>query len=52
MIDLVRLAKEIQDFFEKRAWQFCYIGGLALQIWGEPRLTRDLDLSLFTGFGQ
>ena len=32
-------------------WTFCFIGGLALIRWGEPRLTGDVDVSLFTGFG-
>ena len=31
--------------------RFCFIGGIALQHWGEPRVTRDLDLAVFTGFG-
>lgn len=32
-------------------WRFCLIGGLALQRWGEPRETVDVDLTLLTGFG-
>ena len=36
----------------KRRWKFCVIGGLAVQRWGEPRLTRVADLTLLTGFGQ
>ena len=32
-------------------WRFCFIGGLALQRWGEPRQTVDVDLTLLTGFG-
>ena len=27
------------------------MGGVALQRWGEPRLTQDVDLTLLTGFG-
>jgi hypothetical protein len=27
------------------------IGGVAVQRWGEPRQTRDVDLTLFTGLG-
>lgn len=33
------------------AIQFCFIGGLALLRWGEPRTTRDTNLTLLTGFG-
>lgn len=28
------------------------IGGLAVQHWGEPRFTRDVDITLLTGFGR
>lgn len=45
-------AKEVADFMQARRWQFCVIGGLAVQRWGEPRLTRDADLTLMTGFGE
>ena len=51
MTDLITTAQEIQIFCEKQKWQFCFIGGLALQLWGEQRLTKDVDLALFTGFG-
>jgi hypothetical protein len=44
-------AKEVCDFMKARGWKFCVIGGLAIQRWGEPRLTRDADLTLLTGFG-
>jgi hypothetical protein len=45
-------AKEVCDFMEARRWEFCVIGGLAVQRWGEPRLTQDADLTLLTGFGK
>lgn len=51
MVDLVAEAVRLEAFLEARSWRFCFIGGLAVQHWGEPRLTRDLDLSLLTGFG-
>jgi hypothetical protein len=44
-------AREIQEFCRARGWRFCIIGGLAVQRWGEPRLTRDVDVTLLTGFG-
>lgn len=50
--DLVSLASKLQKLFLKEKWRFCFIGGLALQVWGEMRLTRDIDVSLFTGFGE
>ena len=51
MRDLFLLADEIQSFCQDRGWRFCFIGGIALQRWGEPRLTGDVDLTILTGFG-
>ncbi|NIP86375.1 MAG: hypothetical protein GTO03_12725 [Planctomycetales bacterium] len=51
MEDLVQAASSLQSFCVKRHWNFCFIGGLALQYWGRPRLTQDVDLCLLTGFG-
>ena len=34
-----------------RGWNSCIIGGLAVQHWGEPRFTKDVDMTLLTGFG-
>lgn len=44
-------AADIQGICRERSWSFCFIGGLAVQRWGEPRQTRDVDLTLLTGFG-
>jgi hypothetical protein len=49
---LFAAALDLQRFFEGRGWRFCFIGGLAVQRWGEPRLTLDIDCTLLTGFGQ
>jgi hypothetical protein len=49
--ELIRVAADVQGFCESRRWRFCFIGGLALQRWGEPRETIDVDLTLLTGFG-
>lgn len=51
MNELTRLALELQDFCEQQKWSFCIIGGLAVQHWGEPRFTKDVDITLLTGFG-
>ena len=51
MEDLIRIAHRLEEFCRQRDWRFCFIGGLALQYWGRPRLTRDVDLCLLTGFG-
>jgi hypothetical protein len=44
-------AGEVQRFCQSLGWRFCFIGGVALQRWGEPRFTQDVDLTLLTGFG-
>ena len=51
MIALFPAAAEVQAFCRRADWRFCFIGGLALQRWGEPRYTQDVDLTLLTGFG-
>ena len=48
---LLAAALEIQEFLAQRQWRFCFIGGLAVVRWGEPRATQDIDLSLLSGFG-
>jgi hypothetical protein len=45
-------ALEVQEFCRARGFRFCFIGGLALQRWGEPRLTQDVDLTVFSGFSR
>lgn len=52
MIELVQAARQLQDFCTAQQWQSCFIGGFAVQRWGEPRFTSDIDLSLLTGFGK
>lgn len=48
---VLQAAEEVQAFCLKQRWRFCFIGGVALQRWGEPRLTQDAGLTLLTGFG-
>ena len=51
MKDLFEVAKHLQVFLDARGWRSCVIGGVAVQRWGEPRLTRDVDVTLLTGLG-
>lgn len=51
MNPLLDAALQLQQFCQDQKWRFCYIGGLAVQRWGEPRLTQDADMTLLTGFG-
>jgi hypothetical protein len=52
MQDLIKAAREVQDALETTGMPFCFIGGLAVLHWGEPRLTRDLDLTVLAGWGE
>ena len=51
MNPLYAAAVDIQAFASLRNWKCTVIGGLAVQRWGEPRQTRDVDLTLLTGLG-
>ncbi|MBM3831853.1 MAG: hypothetical protein FJ403_00960 [Verrucomicrobia bacterium] len=54
MIHLPRVlaaAGEVQHFCRQQSWHFCFIGGVAVQRWGEPRLTQYVDLTLLARFG-
>lgn len=44
-------ALELEQFCEHQRWRFCFIGAVAVQRWGEPRLTLDVDATVLTGFG-
>jgi len=48
---IFQAAGALQTFLREQPWPFCIIGGLAVQHWGEPRVTRDVDVTLLAGFG-
>lgn len=50
MTPLLRAAADLQAVCDAHGWRYCFIGGLAVLRWGEPRETVDVDLSLLTGF--
>ncbi len=50
--ELAATAAELQSLMNEHGWKFCFIGGLAVQVWAEPRYTKDVDLTLLTGFGR
>jgi hypothetical protein len=52
MADLLDAAREVDSFCRRKDWRYCIIGGLALLRWGEQRMTKDVDFTLLTGFGQ
>ena len=51
MKQLLQAAVALQAMLQAEQLPFCFIGGIALARWGEPRLTRDLDITLLAGFG-
>ncbi len=52
MNGLFAAALEAQDFMQRKSWRFCIIGGLAVVRWGMPRVTQDVDFSLWAEFGK
>jgi hypothetical protein len=51
MSALFDAARDLQTLLETRGWRFCFIGGIAVLRWGEPRFTRDADVTLLCPFG-
>ncbi len=51
MNPLFGAAVDVERYCAEQGWEFCFIGALAVIRWGEPRLTRDVDLTILTGFG-
>lgn len=51
MVDVLAAAVDVHRLCERHGWKFCFIGGIAVQRWGNPRFTVDVDLTLLTGYG-
>jgi Nucleotidyl transferase AbiEii toxin, Type IV TA system len=51
LVGVIAAAAEVQAFCQSRGWRFCFIGGIAVQRWGMPRFTQDVDVTLLTGLG-
>jgi hypothetical protein len=51
MRSLFLAAADLETFLIERGWRYSFIGGLALQRWGQPRLTNDIDVTILTDFG-
>jgi hypothetical protein len=51
MNPLLEAAHEVASVCRERSLRYCFIGGLAVLRWGEPRLTRDIDLTVIARFG-
>ena len=51
LADLISAAARLQVSWKSMGFEFCFIGGLAVQHWGEPRQTNDVDAAIWTEFG-
>jgi predicted nucleotidyltransferase len=51
MNKLIGAALEVQRVLDSAGVRFCFIGGFAAQRHAEPRVTRDVDVSILTGLG-
>lgn len=49
---LVAAAARLQTQWEESGIEFCFIGGLAVCRWGQPRHTSDVDATVWTDFGE
>ena len=52
LAEIFETAKRIQTLLISEQVRFCFIGGVAVQRWGKVRITNDVDLTLFAGYGK
>jgi hypothetical protein len=51
MNGILQAAANVSDELRRIRLPYCMIGGIALQRWGEPRMTVDVDVTVIAGFG-
>lgn len=51
MKSLFHVAAKLDEALTGLGWRYCFIGGIALQRWGQPRLTTDIDVTILTDIG-
>ncbi|HMO66123.1 MAG TPA: hypothetical protein PKE47_13020 [Verrucomicrobiota bacterium] len=49
---LFAAAENLLELLDQSGWKSCLIGGLANLRWGEPRQTKDVDVSVAAGWGR
>jgi hypothetical protein len=52
MNGILDAAVQVDRFLQRIAVRYCLIGGIALQRWGQPRTTLDVDVTVMTEFGR
>jgi predicted nucleotidyltransferase len=45
-VEVLKAAIQVAKWLEKQSIRHFFIGGIALQYWGEPRLTKDVDVTV------
>ena len=48
----IKAIREVHKFFTREGIPYVFIGGIALQWWGEPRFTRDVDVTVLVNLGE
>jgi Nucleotidyltransferase of unknown function (DUF6036) len=51
-MSLFESAERLEALLTRLNYRYCIIGGVALQRWGAPRTTLDVDLTLLVEFGE
>lgn len=51
MNGILQSAVDVSTAIAQLQLPYCLIGGIALQRWGEPRMTVDVDVTILAGFG-
>ena len=52
MNGILDAAVDVDRRLQQVGLRYCLIGGIALQRWGRPRMTLDVDVTVMTQFGQ
>jgi hypothetical protein len=52
MNSVLEAALEVQRYLSHAGERFCFISAIALQRWGESRLTRDVDVTVLAQYGE
>lgn len=51
MTPQLKAIRDVNEYFTKQGIPYVLIGGIALQWWGEPRFTRDVDVTILVNSG-
>jgi len=49
-MNLLQALKDVVRFLQEQEIDYALIGGFAIQFWGEPRTTHDIDITVMVPF--